>query len=76
MCRARIRSTFGRSRTPASTISRAPATISSAGWKMNLRRPRSVRSSPDSTTCFATPSITVAWQSWPQECITPSMVDL
>ena len=31
---------------------------------------------PDSTTCFATPSMTVAWQSWPQECITPGRVDL
>ena len=57
-----------RSNNPSFSISRAPPTPSSAGWKMKLTVPLKLRVS---ARYFAAPSSIVVWPSWPQACIRP-----
>ena len=73
-CRANIRGTP--SRTPwRSTVRAPPGSCSSAGWKTIRTVPAMCAVRCRSASTLATPTITVAWMSCPQECATPSLTE-
>ena len=69
LCMPNIASHGNSSRKPSSSILRAPARPSSAGWNTACRMPSKLRVA---ARCRQADSSMAVWPSWPQACILPN----